>query len=996
MEINRAQDTPNPEEPESAGRAHTSGGAFVGGSVDTGGGTFIGRDQVVINILSTVVGPAEARDIEGLPPEPGDPPFQGLQYFDEKDADRFFGREQLTARIVARLHRTRFLAVIGASGSGKSSVVRAGVIPALRRGQRLADGGMPPTDSGKWLIHTFTPTSHPLDALAAVMTSGSPSVSALAQLREDFIQDPQALTLAVRRYLAEKQGRHLLLFVDQFEELFTLCRSQEERETFLANLLAASGGEEGTPVTILLALRADYYAQVAEHDGLREATAQHQEFIGAMSREELVRAIDRPLAQGDWKIQEGLIEVILDDIGYEPGALPLLSHALHETWIRRRGRTLTLSGYTEAGGVQGAVAKTAESVFRNLPPEQQPVARLIFLRMAEVGETSQDTRRRATYSELITRSTDEMLINVVIKILADARLVITDTIQPGDTRVVEVAHEALIREWPTLRGWLEEDRQGLILHQRLTDATHEWIKMESDPGALYRGARFQQALAWADTHADALSLQEQDFLEASRQQVEKEAEQARRLAQARRLQRIFFAVTAILLVAVAYLAYTFLIDKEPAVMDRLYNIAIARFEDVSAEAAGSSGAGSQAQALDEQIFNSLDQDLGDNPNILVWHDSPELREKNVTIGGIPGISPEERQAAVAALAERLHADMVIFGNSAARTDDPGVNLAFFLAPRLGTDDQEAQGTFDLGCAVSAQVLNTAPKADAAPCVNGLAWIALGLSEAHLGHSLEALEAFQAAEQYLPESALIQFLIGREYLFLVDRESVLEFARDAFEEQAEHAFVRSSELDPEYARARIGLGSTYLKRARRLLENYDQDNPDASTFIQVSQLIDKSLAAYRQALELSLGLDSAGLPLESVARLGLGNGLRLKGEVFQKQGNNDQAIEQFDQAIAMVEQTVLPLQQAGQNRYLTQAYEYLGSAFQWKAYTYLVDQDYANGMAAYRQAIEYYDHCIAQGDGSRDLIVKNDIIGGVCQPNRDSIQKELDNLGGSQG
>jgi hypothetical protein len=375
-------------------------------------------------------------------PEPGDPPFQGLQYFDESDAERFFGREELTARIVGRLGQTSFLAVIGASGSGKSSLVRAGVIPALRRGVRLAGGGLPPKDTPKWAYHVFTPTAHPLDALAAALLPEPEQLTAMASLHDQLAQNPGMLPQAISQYLARRDSPHLLLFVDQFEELFTLCRKPDEREAFIASLLSASTSGEAGNLSVLIALRADYYAQVAQVQRLREAVSQSQEFIGAMSRTELAGAIDRPLALGKWQIQQGLIEVILGDIGYEPGALPLLSHALHETWLRRRGRTLTLSGYTEAGGVRGAVAQTAEAVFQRLPEEQQNVARSIFLRMAEVGQDSQDTRRRATYDELITRSTDVLVIDAVVGVLVDA-------VGDRGTRQAAVsgsgAHEALIR-----------------------------------------------------------------------------------------------------------------------------------------------------------------------------------------------------------------------------------------------------------------------------------------------------------------------------------------------------------------------------------------------------------------------------------------------------------------------------------------------------------------------------------------------------------------------
>ena len=281
-------------------------------------------------------------------------------------------------------------------------------------------------------------------------------------LRADLAQDPNSLGLITRRVLAQNNKKHLLLVIDQFEEVFTQCRQDDERRAFIENLLHAIDPANPQPITILLTLRADFYTQLAFQDHLRELVSQNQEFIGAMSRDELTRAILQPAALGNWKVQEGLVEVILDDLGSEPGALPLLSHALLETWKRRRGRVLTVSGYTAAGGVRGAIAQTAETVFRQrLSREQQPIARMIFIKLAEMGEDSLDTRRRATFSELMTRSTDTNTIDAVLGILTDARLVTTGTLEPGDTRIVEVAHEALIREWPTLRDWLNQNREGL-------------------------------------------------------------------------------------------------------------------------------------------------------------------------------------------------------------------------------------------------------------------------------------------------------------------------------------------------------------------------------------------------------------------------------------------------------------------------------------------------------------------------------------------------------
>jgi len=955
----------------------------------------------VINIKSTLVGAAEAIDIEHLPPEPGDPPFQGLQYFDEKDSDRFFGREQVTARIIGRLHRTNFLAVIGASGSGKSSLVRAGVIPALKRGERLADGGMPPKDSSKWAMHVMTPTAHPLEALAASLEREAESTSAISTLQGEMAADQRALGLAIRRYLSRHSASHFLLVIDQFEELYTLCRSTEEQQAFIGSLLELADSGDTQPATILLVLRADFYAYVAQHDRLREIASQYQEFIGAMNRDELVSAIDKPLAQGGWKIQEGLIEVILDDIGYEPGALPLLSHALHETWRRRRGRTLTLSAYTESGGVRGAIAQSAENVFRKqLSEELQPVARMIFIRMAEVGEDSHDTRRRVNYSELITRSTDELVINTVIKILTDARLVTIGTVEPGGTKVCEVAHEALIREWPTLRQWLDEDRQGLILHQQLAGDTHDWINGEKDPGFLYRGFRLKQVQEWANKNADLLSLQESEFLDASQVQAEREAEQARRLARATTVQRTLIGLTLVLVVGILYLIYSAFIVREPAVMDGFYNIAVA---DISSTAGPDSGEARQDeldQAPARLIYQSLQKQLGDNPNILIWQDSPELKDLGVEIGPVIGKDEGQRAGVAAELARQLNADMVIYGVVDDGVEPPLLDLEFYLAPQPDYNYEDLLGSFSLDQSIAIVPGNDQFQAQIDRQASSLGWIALGLAEAQLGHSLEALEAFTEASKISPESALVQFFIGREYLFLVDRESILSDIKDAFERQAETAFQKAIALDPEYSRAYIGLGGLYFKRAQRALSAWMDENPGVdnrvSSLDSISVLVEQTIAQLDQSIRLGAQQGDSGVPLVAIGQLALGNTLRLKGQIEYFRGDSGAAVELIDRSIDTLDSTLMSLEDPGQKRFLTQAYEYLGSANRWLGYVYEVDQDYSSSLAAYQRAIEYFDLCIAQADGTQDLIIQNEIVGDICRPNRIEVQGIVGDLSGGQG
>jgi len=462
-------------------------------------------------------------------------PYKGLNHFEEADADLFVGREALTAKLTERVisspssgspSNSRFLAVVGASGSGKSSLVRAGVIPALRWNKKSAD----------WQIHILTPTTHPLESLAEALTQDNQSVTQTATLMDDLTRDSRSLHLFARRKLGSGNGAHLLLVVDQFEEVFTLCRSEEERASFISNLLAASSEAAG-PVIVLIALRADFYGHCANYIQLREALAQHQEYIGSMSDEELRRAIEEPAQRGRWEFEPGLVDLLLHDVGHEPGALPLLSHALMETWQRRRGRDLTLSGYTSSGGVRGAIAETAEAVFTDrITHEQQNTARRIFLRLTELGDETAtgDTRRRAAFNELILKQEETTSTQIVLKVLADARLITTSE----DS--VEVAHEALIREWPRLRGWLEDNREGLRLHRHLTEAAQEWMEMDREPDILYRGARLTQAQEWALTHQEEMNALEREFLAVSvetreREVVEREAQRQRELEAAQKL-----------------------------------------------------------------------------------------------------------------------------------------------------------------------------------------------------------------------------------------------------------------------------------------------------------------------------------------------------------------------------------------------------------------------------------------------------------------------------
>jgi WD40 repeat protein/class 3 adenylate cyclase len=463
-------------------------------------------------------------EVEDLPPADLPCPYKGLAAYEAQDAEYFFGREELVAELTARLAGTRFLAVVGPSGSGKSSVVRAGLLPAI-----WADA-LP--GSKDWQTLVLTPGAHPLEELAlrVSLLQGIAPSSLLTALKSD----PQALDLAVKQALVdEPDDVQLLLVVDQFEEVFALCRDEAERRRFIDALVCAVEADEGRTV-IVLTIRADFYGRCADYPVLA-TKLQDSLLVGPLGVEELRQAIERPAERVGLRLEPGLADLIMGDVADEPGALPLMSHALMETWGRRRGRMLTLSGYTESGGVAGAIAQTADTVYQGLPPEQQAIVRSIFLRLTELGEEgTQDTRRRVSPRELVLTPEEGQAVEEVLATLANARLVTT-----GE-ETVEVAHEALIREWPALRGWLEEDREGLRIHRHLTEAAGEWERLGREPGELYRGARLAAAVEWAEAHDAALNPLEREFLAASqelalREEAEREAQRQRELEAARAL-----------------------------------------------------------------------------------------------------------------------------------------------------------------------------------------------------------------------------------------------------------------------------------------------------------------------------------------------------------------------------------------------------------------------------------------------------------------------------
>jgi len=462
-------------------------------------------------------------------------PYRGLQAFDEEHAAFFFGRDEDVARLLEKLEGGGFLAVLGPSGSGKSSLVRAGLLPALRR-DALAG-------SASWTIRVLTPGAHPLTTLAAHLRQLFPQERVETTL-DALRHDERTLRLAVARALADcPPDEQVMWVVDQFEETFTLCHDEDERRQFIANLLDAAT-ITGSRCRVVLALRADFYARCAAYPELARRLSARQYLAPPLDERGLRRAIEEPATQVGLRFQEGLVDTILADVARQPNALPLLEHALFELWQGRRGRTLTLEAYRANGNVAGAIAARAEAVYHAFTPAQQGAARRLLLRLTQPGEDTEDTRRRAPLSELTTNDADEADVAAVVRALVDARLLTTGRDGDGDgaesAEWVEVAHEALIRGWERLRGWIEDDRAGLRLHRRLTIAAREWQRLGRDEGALYRGARLAIAEDWRESHRDALNSLERDFLLASttlrrREHEEEEQRRQRALDDARRL-----------------------------------------------------------------------------------------------------------------------------------------------------------------------------------------------------------------------------------------------------------------------------------------------------------------------------------------------------------------------------------------------------------------------------------------------------------------------------
>jgi DNA-binding SARP family transcriptional activator/WD40 repeat protein len=432
-------------------------------------------------------------------------PFKGLAAFDSSDAEFFCGRDRIVSELIARLAEWPLVGILGPSGIGKSSLLRAGVLPALQA------GALP--DSARWRQAVVRPGEHPVDELERTLGG-------------DLGQMLQRLDPAGR----------LVIAVDQLEELFTVCEQEAERYEFLAALVRAAS-DANRRVLVLCTLRADFYGRFSTYPEFAELISRSHALVGPMHRDELVEAIERPVARAGLEIEPRLVEALVIEVGDEPGGLPLLSTTLLELWLARDGRTLRLQDYRATGGLRGAVARIAEAAFTRLSHRDRGVARKLLLRLVDVGEGAPE-RRRVRLTEI--KQIDGA--DQVLATLTDARLL---TVSAG---AVELSHEALVREWPRYRGWLEEDRAGRRLHAHLRVASAEWDARGRDPGDLYRGARLAGALDFCAQHGDEVDRPEREFVAASRAEAERETQRQR--FQNRRLRGLLAGTGALLILTV--------------------------------------------------------------------------------------------------------------------------------------------------------------------------------------------------------------------------------------------------------------------------------------------------------------------------------------------------------------------------------------------------------------------------------------------------------------
>jgi energy-coupling factor transporter ATP-binding protein EcfA2 len=491
----------------------------------------------------------------------GRSPYKGLEVFEEEDAELFFGRERLIDDLVSRVKESRTVFITGPSGSGKSSLVRAGLIHTLKQ------GGISALRSEGWLYETMKPGREPLKDLALAFSRlKSPELQdyLLAHINETDI-----LNKCAESVLSAHKNQRLILFVDQFEEVFTQISQEEERVAFI-NMLAHAGTVQDGRVIVLFAMRSDFVSNCATYPALNELLSQQFRQIGAMQPEELVSAIALPARRVGLPIEDELIARIINDMKGEPGALPLMQFALKDLFDSQQEQggvvALTLKDYLKHGGIHKALERHADRTFAALSEREQELARSIFSGLIQIGRGTQDTKRTALFDELIPANAKAEDVSAIVQRLADARLVITDEQANKDT--VTLSHEKLIEAWPWLKKLVNENREVIALQNEIANDAKEWADHERDMSYLYTGARLGIAQEQVLAGRIRLSGLANEFIDQGIKAREAESKAKETLR--RRITTGLITGTAIALVLAGFAVYQMVQAQKQA------NIALAR------------------------------------------------------------------------------------------------------------------------------------------------------------------------------------------------------------------------------------------------------------------------------------------------------------------------------------------------------------------------------------------------------------------------------------
>lgn len=489
-------------------------------------------------------------------------PFKGLHAFSEADVEVFFGRDGLTADLVQRIgDGRRLLALVGASGSGKSSVLKAGLIPELRKGG--VDG------SERWLVAQMVPGSRPFTELEAALLRCTPDApDEFADLRNG---SDDGLLRACLRLLTGGVGR-VVLVIDQFEELFTLVESEDVRACFIRNLEAALDDPHGR-VLVLLALRADFYARPLEYASFGRLLGDGVVNTTPLTPDELEAAAEAPAARAGVSLEPALLARLITDVVGQSGGLPLFQYTLTELFDRRNGDLLTSGAYEQMGGVKGALGQRAEAIYSNLDATQRETSKQLFLRLVAIADSGAWSRRRLTASDVKSLDAKVFALQQVLDRFGGFRLLTFDRDQVSGSPTVEVAHEALLHEWERLRGWIDECRDDVMRYARFTAAIDEWSNSGETSDYLLTGQRLIDYEDWADSSALKLTARERSYIEesAARRDDEQLAE-AERLAretkvsrQARRRLQVLFAGGLAAVAAVVVMVFAFFVNRPPQI-----------------------------------------------------------------------------------------------------------------------------------------------------------------------------------------------------------------------------------------------------------------------------------------------------------------------------------------------------------------------------------------------------------------------------------------------